>query len=184
MHAPISGSLPTKTSVRAQATTSPLISINDYQLEVLNTYLGSTASNKLPLEKQMDRRTGTTASTLALLGTRLWENPQLKTKVSVYNACVLLYTSIRKRILDSICCSKAQIKRLLYALAEEAAWGAIDEQDTEHSCAVQMRTTSNFHDTLSTQSALTWTCPTNVRRKNSQLSTKSWLGEYRGASGT
>ncbi|CAH1267017.1 TTC28 [Branchiostoma lanceolatum] len=55
------------------------------------TYLGSTASNNLSLDKEIDKRIGKAATTLARLTTRVWENPKLsvKTKMAVYNACVL-----------------------------------------------------------------------------------------------
>ena len=63
------------------------------ELEVVNefTYLGSTISNNLSLDKEIDRQIGKAASTLARLRTRVWKNPRLtiKTKVAVYNACVL-----------------------------------------------------------------------------------------------
>ena len=89
-----------KTKVLAQATTSPKITINNYQLEVVEQfiYLGSTITSKLSLKKELDRRIGMAASTFSRLSTRVWKNPRLsiKTKVTVYNACVvstLLYGS-------------------------------------------------------------------------------------------
>ncbi|CAH1266854.1 Hypp3594 [Branchiostoma lanceolatum] len=55
------------------------------------TYLGSTTSSNLSLDKEIDKRIGKSATTLARLTTRVWENPKLsvKTKMAVYNACVL-----------------------------------------------------------------------------------------------
>ena len=89
-----------KTKFLAQATTSPKITINNYQLEVVEQfiYLGSTITSKLSLKKELDRRIGMAASTFSRLSTRVWKNPRLsiKTKVTVYNACVvstLLYGS-------------------------------------------------------------------------------------------
>ncbi|CAH1268131.1 TLR1 [Branchiostoma lanceolatum] len=71
----------------------PAITIGDYELKAVNhfTYLGSTASNNLSLDKEIDKRIGKAATTLARLTTRVWENPKLsvKTKMAVYNACVL-----------------------------------------------------------------------------------------------
>ena len=61
-----------KTKVLAQATTSPKITINNYELEVVEQfiYLGSIVSNKVSLDRELDRRIGMAASTLARLGTR------------------------------------------------------------------------------------------------------------------
>ena len=93
-------SLKKKTKVLAQATTSPKITVNNYELEVVEQfiYLGSTITSKLSLERELDWRIVMAASTFARLGTRVWKNPRLsiKTKVTVYNACVvstLLYGS-------------------------------------------------------------------------------------------
>ena len=74
--------------------------MNNYELGVVEQfiYLGSTITNKLSLDRELDKRIGMAASTLAFLLTRVWKNPGLliKTKVTVYNACVfiaLLYGS-------------------------------------------------------------------------------------------
>ena len=74
--------------------------MDNYELEAVNhfTYLGSTISNNISLDAEIDKRIGKAATTLARLTSRVWENPKLtiKTKVAVYNACVvstLLYGS-------------------------------------------------------------------------------------------
>lgn len=90
-----------KTQVMCQGTTIPAtISINDHQLEIVNqfTYLGSTATNNLSLDTEIDKRIGKAASTLSQLSKKVWENRQLttNTKMVVYKACVistLLYGS-------------------------------------------------------------------------------------------
>ena len=66
-----------KTKVIAQAITSPNITISNYQLKMVDEfiYLASTTSSKLYVDKEIDRRIGRTASTVARLGTRLWKNP-------------------------------------------------------------------------------------------------------------
>ena len=55
------------------------------------TYLGSTISNNLSLDLEINRRIGKAAGTLAKLDSRVWSNSQLsfKTKMKVYQACVL-----------------------------------------------------------------------------------------------
>ncbi|CAH1252113.1 OBSCN [Branchiostoma lanceolatum] len=83
-----------KTEVLGQDVEAPLaITIGDHELKAVNhfTYLGSTASNNLSLDKEIDKRIGKAATTLARLTTRVWENPKLsvKTKMAMYNACVL-----------------------------------------------------------------------------------------------
>lgn len=83
-----------KTNVLAQgAEAPPAITIDDYKLEVVSqfTHLGSTITSNLSLYTEIDKRTGKTLTTLALITTRVWENSKLsvKTKIAVYNACVI-----------------------------------------------------------------------------------------------
>ena len=81
---------PKKVKVLAQATILQNITFKNYQLEMVDqfTYLGSTASSKLSLNIEIDRKIARAATTLACLGTHVWKNPQLtiKTKESVYKA--------------------------------------------------------------------------------------------------
>ena len=71
----------------------PVITIDDYELEVIHqfTYLGSTITDNLSLDPEIKKRIRKAASTLACLTSRVWTNPKLtiKTKMAVYNACVL-----------------------------------------------------------------------------------------------
>ena len=83
-----------KTNVLGQyVDTPPVITINNYQLEVVHefTYLGSTITDNLSLDAELNKRIGKAATTLGRLATRVWENPKLttKTKMAVYNACVV-----------------------------------------------------------------------------------------------
>ena len=83
-----------KTNVLGQDILAPpVITINDYELEVIHqfTYLGSTITNNLSLDPEIDKRIGKTAITLTHLTSRVWTNPKLtvKMKMAVYNACVL-----------------------------------------------------------------------------------------------
>ena len=78
----------------------PAITIDDYELDVIEQfrYLGSTITNNLSLDTEIDKRIGKAATTLARLTSRVWTNPKLtvKTKMVVYNACVdstLMYGS-------------------------------------------------------------------------------------------
>ena len=90
-----------KTNVLGQGTeATPVITIDDYELDLVQqfTYLGSTITDNLSLDAELDKRVGKAATTLARLTTRVWTNPKLtvKTKMAVYNACVistLLYGS-------------------------------------------------------------------------------------------
>ena len=83
-----------KTEVMCQnVTIPPVIKINNKPLLVTEhfTYLGSTISNNLSLDLEINRRIGKAAGTLAKLDSRVWSNSQLslKTKMKVYQACVL-----------------------------------------------------------------------------------------------
>ena len=74
MHELLSVSLPVyKAKVLAQATTSPKITINNYELEVLEKfiYLESTITSKFSLERELYRRIGMAASAFSRLGTRV-----------------------------------------------------------------------------------------------------------------
>jgi len=83
-----------KTNVLGQGTPAPpAITIDNYTLEAVQqfTYLGSTVTEKLSLDTEIDQRIGKAATTLARLKSRVWTNAKLtvKTKMAVYNACVL-----------------------------------------------------------------------------------------------
>ena len=83
-----------KTNVLGQDILAPpVITINDYEFEVIHQfmYLGSTITNNLSLDAEINKRIGKAATTLACLTSRVWTNPKLtmKTKMAVYNACIL-----------------------------------------------------------------------------------------------
>ena len=90
-----------KTNVLVQDTEAPpVITIDDYELDAVCqfTYLGSTITDNLSLDAEINKRIGKAASTLARLTARVCTSPKLsvKTKMAVYNACVistLLYGS-------------------------------------------------------------------------------------------
>ena len=90
-----------KTNVLEQDTEAPpIITIDDYELDALCqfTYIGSTITDNLSLDADINKRIGKAASTLARLTARVWTSPKLsvKTKMAAYNACVisaLLYGS-------------------------------------------------------------------------------------------
>ena len=74
----------------------PSININGEVLEVTDclTYLGSTITNNLSLDAEIDKRIAKAAAVMSKLSERVWENHQLTlntkvTKFKVYQACVL-----------------------------------------------------------------------------------------------
>ena len=84
---------PQKTKFLAQATTSPKITINNYELEVVDKfiYLWSTISIKLSLDRDLDRRIGMTSSTLARLGTCVCgKTPDSRSRPKCITTLVLL----------------------------------------------------------------------------------------------
>ncbi|XP_016368572.1 RNA-directed DNA polymerase from mobile element jockey-like [Sinocyclocheilus rhinocerous] len=90
-----------KTKVLSQdVDTPPVIIIDSHVLYVVRqfTYLGSTISDNLSLDTEINKRIGKAATTLGRLTTRVWGNSKLSTstKMAVYNACIvstLLYGS-------------------------------------------------------------------------------------------
>ena len=83
-----------KTNVLGQDTeTPPVITIDEYELDAVCqfTYLGSTITDNLSLDAEINKRIGKAASTLARFTARVWTSPKLsgKTKMAVYNACVI-----------------------------------------------------------------------------------------------
>lgn len=90
-----------KTQVMGQDVDSPpAISINGHKLDVVHdfVYLGSTISDTLTLDIEINRRIGKAATTLSRLTKRAWNNKKLteNTKIQIYRACVvstLLYGS-------------------------------------------------------------------------------------------
>ena len=89
------------TNVLGQDTEAPpVITIDDYELDAVCkfTYLGSTITDNLSLDAEIDKRIGKAASSLARRTARVWTSPKLsvKTNMAVYIACVistLLYGS-------------------------------------------------------------------------------------------
>ena len=63
----------------------PLVEISEF------TYLGSTTTSNLSLDKELNTRIGKAATTFSRLKTRAWNNRKLtlKTKILIYQACVL-----------------------------------------------------------------------------------------------
>ena len=83
-----------KTEVMGQGVKdTPRITVNNEDLVVSSsfTYLGSTITDDLSLNKELDRRIGKACTTFSKLSERVWTNKKLsiKTKTSVYSACVL-----------------------------------------------------------------------------------------------
>ena len=78
---------------KAQTTTWPNVTINNHRLEVLDefTYLRSIISIKLYLDKEIDDEFVWQPLLSLALENVCGKNPRLtiKTKFSVYNACVL-----------------------------------------------------------------------------------------------
>ena len=90
-----------KTEILAQeAPSQPTISINGQALNNVKTfkYLGSTVSDNLCLDNELNSRIGKAAGLYGKLQKRVWDNKKLrlKTKMRVYSTCVistLLYGS-------------------------------------------------------------------------------------------
>ena len=83
-----------KTNILGQDTLAPsVISIDDYELDVVRkfTYLGSTITDDLSLDAEIDKRIRKAATTLARLTSRVWTNSKLTmtAKMTMYNACIL-----------------------------------------------------------------------------------------------
>ena len=83
-----------KTNVLDQDILAPLvITIDNYELKVVHQfmYLGSTITDNLSLDPEINKRIRKTATTLTCLTSRVWTNPKLtvKMKMAVYNACIL-----------------------------------------------------------------------------------------------
>jgi hypothetical protein len=83
-----------KSNIMSQdVSTTPTIAIVNHTLEVVDkfTYFGSTISNNLSLNAALTVRIGKTATAMARLAKRVWDNSMqtLNTKVKVYQACVL-----------------------------------------------------------------------------------------------
>lgn len=83
-----------KTNVMGQGTNSPPnIFINNEALDVAEsfTYLGSTITNNLTLNPELDRRIAKASAVMSRLNKKVWSNKQLtvNTKLKVYQACVL-----------------------------------------------------------------------------------------------
>ena len=152
-----------KTNVLGQDTEAlPVITIDNYELDAVCqfTYLGSTITDNLSLDAEIDKRIGKAASTLARLTARVWTSLKLsvKTKMAVYNACVistLLYGSEtwttyagQERRLNSF--HLRSIRRIL-----GISW---QDKVTNADCPVSCRSSHYVHPAQTTQTALVRTC--------------------------
>ena len=93
----------------------PSISISDYELDAVCdfVYLGSTISDSLALDMEINKRIGKTATIMSRLTKRVWTNGKLTehTKIQVYRACALstllygneLWTLRARRALGRAC---------------------------------------------------------------------------------
>ena len=71
----------------------PSLFIHNYKLEVVHefVYLGSTITDNLFIDSELNKRIGKAAMTLSRLTKHVWSNNRLTehTKVNVYKACVI-----------------------------------------------------------------------------------------------
>ena len=79
--------------LRQDTEAPPVIIIDDYDLDAVCqfTYLGSTITDNLSLDAEIDKMIGKAVSTLTRLTVRVWTSPKLdvKTNIAVYNVCVI-----------------------------------------------------------------------------------------------
>lgn len=72
---------------------NPNLTIDNFILNAVEsfTYLGSTVTQNLSLDQELDKRIGKASTTLSQLTKRVWKNQKLTTatKMEVYKACVL-----------------------------------------------------------------------------------------------
>ena len=82
--------------------TPPVITINNYELEVLHqfTYLGSTISDNLSLDVEINKSIRKAATTLGRLTSRVWEKPKLTTptKTALYYTYIVITILYRSEI--------------------------------------------------------------------------------------
>ena len=71
----------------------PSISISDHELDGVHdfVYLGSTISDSLALDMEINKHIGKAATTMSSLTKRVWTNGKLTehSKIQVYRACTL-----------------------------------------------------------------------------------------------
>ena len=79
-----------------------VITINNYELEVLQqfTYLGSTISDNLSLDVEINKSIRKAATTLGRLTSRVWEKPKLTTptKMALYYTYIVITILYRSKI--------------------------------------------------------------------------------------
>ena len=110
----------------------PNITILEHELEFLHDfvyrYFGSTISDTLTLESELNRRIGKAATTISSLTKRVWSNKKLtqNTKIQVHKAYVLstlLYGS-ESLTTSAHCAGRTVITELVFS----ATKGAVREQ--------------------------------------------------------
>ena len=94
-----------KTNILGQGTKPrPVVTIDDYELGAVHqfTYLGSTITNNLSLDREFDKRIEKADTTLARLTSRVWTNPKLTTKTGSVHCLRHQHTAIRQRDMDHV----------------------------------------------------------------------------------
>ena len=110
----------------------PNITILEHELEFLHDfvyrYFGSTISDTLTLESELNRRIGKAATTISSLTKRVWSNKKLtqSTKIQVYRAYVLIMLLYGSESLttSAYCAGRTVIPELVFS----ATQGAVREQ--------------------------------------------------------
>ena len=94
----------------------PNISIGDYTLEVVDTF---TIASNLSLDDELNSRIDKTATAMARLARRVWNNSMLiiNTKMKVHQACVLSTLLYSSKILYSLLLAY-DVSQLTVELAE------------------------------------------------------------------
>ena len=106
-----------KTNIMDQnASHIPNISIGDYTLEVVDTF---TIASNLSLDDELNSRIDKTATAMARLARRVWNNSMLiiNTKMKVHQACVLSTLLYSSKILYSLLLAY-DVSQLTVELAE------------------------------------------------------------------
>ena len=169
-----------KTNVLGQDTMElPAITIDHYELDVFEQfiYLGSTITDNLSLDTEMDKKIEKAATTLARLTSRVWTNPKLtvKNKMVVYNACVvstLMYGS------ETWTTYARQEKRLssFHLRSIRRILGISWQDSVQRRGPVASQPSKHVHPAQTAQACFGWVMPTAWRMTTSQktFSTESW----------
>ena len=158
----------------------PVITIDNYKLDAAYqfTYLGSTITDNLSLDAEIDKRIGKAASTLARLTARVWSSPKqsVKTKMAVYKCLCYQHIAVWKRDMDYVCRAGEKAQLIPPEKHPPYPGNILAGQSNQCWCPVLCWSSHYVHPAQTTQTAMVGSCPPYGGWSHSKRYPLRWAG--------